>query len=976
MVAELGGAGLGGAASGRMVLVVGEAGVGKSRLVRELSAVARDAGVAVFCGRAVPAGEPYRPLVEALSAALRGRPMPTDAALAPYLPVLAGLLPDAGIADRADPRGGVALGEAVLRLLTALGGPRGAVLVLEDLQWVDPDTLDVLRYLAHAAEAAPLVLLATARDEVDPPQALLDLAAASQAEVIPLRRLGDGDTRGVVEACLASRPPAELVRFVLEHADGLPFLVEELLTGLAAVGALAPDGQLTGPLATNVPRTFAATVRHRLADLDPRARAVVEAAAVLGRRFDWRLIPEITGLPEAVVLAALRAAVATGLVVVAPDAADTFRFRHALTCDAVRADLLPPEYRVIARSAAAAVERHDPDLCDLAAALWVTAGNRTRAAELYVFAGAQARLRGALQTAEALLTRAAELAADHPALRREAEVALLQALAAAGDTDRALELGERLLAGGEASVRLALAEVAADAGRWDVAAARLAEVPAGDDPRVTVLAARLAHAHGRPDEARSLADQALPAARVRGQWPVACQALEVIGRAARVSDLPTAREAFIAAEQLASEHDLPVERVSALHQLGTIDLLVDGSVRALERARELAVQTGALGMAATLDVQVAASLLHRDPPAALRHARRCAELAHRLRIDQLAATALFFQAAAYAHERDAEAMRRCVAAAERLAPDDLDVNAGIWGAVHAHVALIDDDRPALARCLDRAMDYLRRSATTTPAPTRGLWALVRTLDDRDGEAAREQACPYGVNWENRALLGYADAVAAGRAGRRQEADALLAAADTAMAPLVWWRHRLRLLVAPDALAAGWGDPVGWVREALAVFVRRGDDRLAARCRELLRQAGAPVPRRGRGDTPVPPLLRRCGVTSREMDVLQLLARGLSNPEIAGRLVLSPRTVETHVANLLTKTGAASRSGLAELVEPPDGPDQPTGRPEDSGLAGQPAHPGPPRQPDQPGYPGLGGQPPVPPAPADRRRGLNSVPARD
>ena len=234
--------------------------------------------------------------------------------------------------------------------------------------------------------------------------------------------------------------------------------------------------------------------------------------------------------------------------------------------------------------------------------------------------------------------------------------------------------------------------------------------------------------------------------------------------------------------------------------------------------------------------------------------------------------------------------------------------------MYAHVALLDDDRDRLAECLDRAIEFLRRSPTTAPAPTYGLWALVRTLDDREGEQARAEARQSGVNWENRALLGYADAVDAGRRGRPAEAEQLLAAADAAMSSRPWWQHRIRLLVAGDALTSSWGDPIGWTREALAVFVRRGDDRLATRCREVLRRAGAPVPRQGRGDTAVPARLRGYGVTSREMDVLQLVAQGLTNGAIAERLVLSPRTVETHVANLVAKTKVAGRSGLARLVK--------------------------------------------------------------
>jgi DNA-binding CsgD family transcriptional regulator len=580
----------------------------------------------------------------------------------------------------------------------------------------------------------------------------------------------------------------------------------------------------------------------------------------------------------------------------------------------VRGDLLPPEHRALARAAAVAVERRDPEACDLAAGLWVAGGEDARAARLFGYAGAAAQRRGALQSADALLSRAAALATDHPELRRETEVALLGALAAAGETDRALALGERLLASGETSVRLTLAEVAVAAGRPEAAASWLAGVPDPDDPRAMVLAARLALASGQPDSARGTAGDALAAARRQGRWAAACQALQVLGRVARVSDAEAARAAFGAAEELAREHDLPVERVSALHELGTVDLLVDGSTGALEEALGLAQNAGMLGLAATLEVQLTATLLHKDADAALRHAQSCAELSRRLRMDQLRATALFFEAAAHAHRRDRAEMQRCVRAAEDLAPDDLDVNAGIWGAVHAHVALIDDDRRLLAGCLDKAMAYYRRSPTTNPAPIRGLWALVRTLDDRDGAAARDEARPSVVNWENRALLGYADAVAAGRRGENARANAYFAAADAAMTGRAWWRHRLRLLLADAAFADGWGDPVGWAREALPAFIRRGDDRLAAGCREVLRRAGAPVPRQGRGDTPVPGQLSRCGVTSREMDVLKLVAQGMSNGDIARRLVLSPRTVETHVANLLAKTNVDGRAGLSALVD--------------------------------------------------------------
>ena len=104
--------------------------------------------------------------------------------------------------------------------------------------------------------------------------------------------------------------------------------------------------------------------------------------------------------------------------------------------------------------------------------------------------------------------------------------------------------------------------------------------------------------------------------------------------------------------------------------------------------------------------------------------------------------------------------------------------------------------------------------------------------------------------------------------------------------------------------------MAWLREAAAFFAARGEQPVAAACRALLRRAGAPVPRAGRGDPVVPASLRALGVTSREADVLALVAEGLTNQELAARLHLSPRTVEKHVASLLAKTGCRRRAQLA------------------------------------------------------------------
>jgi DNA-binding CsgD family transcriptional regulator len=160
---------------------------------------------------------------------------------------------------------------------------------------------------------------------------------------------------------------------------------------------------------------------------------------------------------------------------------------------------------------------------------------------------------------------------------------------------------------------------------------------------------------------------------------------------------------------------------------------------------------------------------------------------------------------------------------------------------------------------------------------------------------------------NRAALGYASAVTLGRAGLVVEAGERFAAADAEFDGYDFWRRLLRAPVLTAAVEDGWGDPVPLLRADLTVNENESPP-LARIGRDLLRRAGAPT-RRGRGSSIVPAHLRSLGVTSREMDVLRLVADGLTNAEIAARLFLSRRTVETHVAHLLTKTGARDRAQL-------------------------------------------------------------------
>jgi DNA-binding CsgD family transcriptional regulator len=255
--------------------------------------------------------------------------------------------------------------------------------------------------------------------------------------------------------------------------------------------------------------------------------------------------------------------------------------------------------------------------------------------------------------------------------------------------------------------------------------------------------------------------------------------------------------------------------------------------------------------------------------------------------------------------RDPAGMERYIALASAAAPGDPEIEGSALAGARGMLALLDDDAAGALAGLGRGIALLDTLPQQGPAHYRGLWPLL--LAARGDEAAATMighARDIGltVNRANRGLLGYADAILAGRASQPDRATELAAAADAELLHYPVWADIARLCAAESAQADGWGTPRRWLETAAGTFDRYGIDPLALRCRRLLAE-------------PPPSRWSQLGITGRQAEVLRLVAEGISNKEIAARLHLSPRTVEKHIENLLRKTDARSRTQLVAVAGP-------------------------------------------------------------
>jgi len=394
----------------RAVAVGGEAGMGKTRLARELAERADRLGCEVLWGTCSEAELPlpYLPLVEALGNYLSRNDVAAVAAslgaagreLGQLFPQIA---PDEAVPLGDPTQAKLRLFEAVVALLDVAAGDRGLLLVVDDVHWADSATRELLDHLVRRLSTTRALLVMTYRsDELDRRHPLAPLVQtwrrSGAVELVTLAPLEERQTLEMLAAILGDEALAQRYRDVLHaRAEGNPFVLEEMLKE-----ALERDEPVER---MRVPETVRDTILLRLGRLDVEAQRVLEAAAVLGRTFDYSTLVAVSGADEGAVQRTLEIATAQQLVEAAEGARVAYRWRHALTQEAVADEIVLPRRQQIHSAAADALRQAGADAMTLARHL-LGAGRFEEAVPVCLAAADEAEASLAFGEALELLERA------------------------------------------------------------------------------------------------------------------------------------------------------------------------------------------------------------------------------------------------------------------------------------------------------------------------------------------------------------------------------------------------------------------------------------------------------------------------------------------------------------------------------------------------------------------------------------------
>jgi DNA-binding CsgD family transcriptional regulator/tetratricopeptide (TPR) repeat protein len=937
------------------VLVSGDAGIGKTRLVGELAATARARGFLVLIGQCAELGEsiPYLPLADALRDATR------DPATAPSLlealrarPVLGRLLPDR---DTGPDTGtdGTELAQqqlfgAVLGLLGELSDAAPVLLVFEDLHWADRSTRDLLTFLSRMLQRERVCLVGTYRSDDLPRrhptrQVIAELLRLPSVTGVDLRPLEPAQMADYLAALSGDLPAADVFDRVIARAEGNAFYAEELLAA-ARTGEELPTG-------------LADLLLSRVERLSDTAQRVVRVAAVAGRRVDDRLIREVSELDEDPYDQALREIVSQQVLV--PDGAEGYTFRHALLREAIYADLLPGErtrwHAAFAallaepypgrRRSAAELAYHRLAGHDLAGALAASVEAGREAERLAAPAEAHEHFDQALSLWDAVpdAERLAGLDRPHLALRTAA------AAAHSGDPRRAAtqlrRLRDSLDPAADVELHAAVSErfagylsdIDQDAEAATVVQEVVGMLPADQPSHVRAWAlntyARTLLFTVRHEEIPALAEEAIAVARASDAPDAEADALVTLGRYVEVhGELSRAAELYTAA-LAAGERvgDLSVRLRGHFHRArAEFDRAELGAAaRSAGEGVRLAVDAGLAWSVYGTDLRFLQYLVHYTAG----EWDRAEALADSFPIRvgtpaeaQVSAYALFIEVA-----RGSDTVRERLSWLRTLWADSGLVAYIARGLAAEHAMWEGDEQAALdhvgavLKTLDPDDAGAIRVATTGLSVHGDRAVRARAARDDDAETAAVQAADDLVE---RARWAAAHIASGPRAWLGNEGRAWLARAEAEWhrvrgedEPERWQAAveafdygfdyevaRSRLRLAGALLEHGRREPAEqeW-RQAVAVAHRLGAAPLYRALDDLGRRA-----RFGSAEHtgPAGPL---AALTGREREVLRLVAEGRNNREIATALFISPKTASVHVSNILAKLSVTSRTQAAAVA---------------------------------------------------------------